>query len=272
MKILLSTLLSLLFLGQVASAQYFTWFGTAPSYNWSGLYVGLNLGYGWGSAHADTEVLNNSVNSYFTAHEVVQLNALGRRRFHPAAFTGGVLAGYNIQPRFYCWVIGLETDFESLGFKKSHPTTAQLIDSPGASFRLDREIKTYWLYTLRARIGYSWRSWLPFITAGLAVINAKLEQTYSDNFNTVFRLSNVNAKEHDSIRRSLPGWTAGAGLEYPLPLCLSASLTYLHVHCGHLKSTKQLITNTTLGIFSNEFDNEGRVSANIVRFALNWKI
>jgi outer membrane immunogenic protein len=109
---------------------------TAPVYsNWTGFYVGLNAGYGFGSSTWDIPVATPK----------------------PKGFLGGATFGYNLQTGIWVW--GLEGDFDISTMKGS-------VDCPGG---VSCETKNSWLATARARVGYAgWSNWLPYITAGVA--------------------------------------------------------------------------------------------------------
>jgi outer membrane immunogenic protein len=72
----------------------------APSYSWSGLYWGANIGYSWGAAK----------------YEAV-LTAVGAisRSERMEGVIGGLQSGYNYQ--LGSWVLGFETDIQLSGQK-----------------------------------------------------------------------------------------------------------------------------------------------------------
>jgi outer membrane immunogenic protein len=103
----------------------------APSYaTWTGFYVGINGGYGFGSA--DT----------------------GGVSFDPSGFLIGGTVGYNLQTG--SWVWGLEGDFAYSAMKDDSTVAGAEIEIP-------------WFGTARGRIGYAgWGNLLPYITGGAA--------------------------------------------------------------------------------------------------------
>jgi outer membrane immunogenic protein len=110
---------------------------TAPAYaNWSGFYVGLNAGYGFGKSNWDIPVGTST---------------------SPKGVLAGLTLGYNYQTGVWVW--GIEADADYSGMKGS-------TDCPGAG---TCETKNSWLATARGRLGYAgWNNWLPYITAGAA--------------------------------------------------------------------------------------------------------
>lgn len=114
---------------------------TAPVYaSWTGFYVGVNAGYGFGKSNWDVPLVSPE----------------------PKGAVAGLTLGYNFQTGTWLW--GAEGDFDYSGMKGSSdcPTPATC------------ETKNSWLGTARARLGYAgWNNWLPFITAGAAMGDIK---------------------------------------------------------------------------------------------------
>jgi outer membrane immunogenic protein len=101
---------------------------SAPS--WTGFYVGLNAGYGFGDADWSAPGGDPS----------------------PSGFLVGGTIGYNLQTG--SWVWGVEADI----------AWSNMEDTAGA-----RSTELPWFGTARGRIGYAgWGSMMPYITAGAA--------------------------------------------------------------------------------------------------------
>lgn len=109
----------------------------APGFNWSGFYVGINGGYGWGTASVTDPLFSFSADL--------------------KGWMGGGTVGYNVQSGSL--VYGLEGDFDISTVKGTNVTAC---GTPGC------EIKNTWLATGRGRIGYAFDRWLPFVTGGAA--------------------------------------------------------------------------------------------------------
>jgi outer membrane immunogenic protein len=107
-------------------------------FDWSGLYVGVNGGGGWGRARTDRS------GNFNTSGGVV-----------------GGTAGYNMQ--FGTWVLGVEGDMDWSGVSG----TTNVATCPGCAE------KNNWLGTVRGRAGYAWGNFMPYITGGLAVGDVK---------------------------------------------------------------------------------------------------
>jgi outer membrane immunogenic protein len=112
-----------------------------PVYNWTGFYLGINGGGGWGNSRWDST-------GDFTLS---------------GGLIGGTI-GYNWQ--FTQWVFGLEGDLDWSGIRGT--TTAACVG--GCTTR------NTWLSTVRGRVGYSVDRFLPFITGGLAIGDIRATQ------------------------------------------------------------------------------------------------
>jgi outer membrane immunogenic protein len=111
----------------------------APAYNWSGFYVGVNGGGGWGTSSWD------STGSFNLSGAVV-----------------GGTAGMDRQIGHA--VLGLEGDVDWSNLKG---TATTLACPAGCTTNND------WLATVRGRAGYAFDRFLPYVTGGLAVGDIK---------------------------------------------------------------------------------------------------
>jgi outer membrane immunogenic protein len=102
-------------------------------YNWTGFYVGINGGYGWGSS--DWSAVPTASNK-------------------PKGWLAGGTIGYNYQTGSIVW--GLEGDFDWSNVK----------DDVACAPLVTCGTEQKWLATFRGRIGYAFDRWLPYITGG----------------------------------------------------------------------------------------------------------
>jgi len=122
--------LSLAPLYKAPPAQY------SPAYDWSGFYLGLNGGGGWGDSH---------------------WQGIGRTDL--SGGQAGGTAGYNWQ--LGKTVLGLEGDVDWSGLQGSMNSAL----CPGGTCSTSNT----WLSTVRGRLGYSFDRFMPYVTGGLAV-------------------------------------------------------------------------------------------------------
>jgi outer membrane immunogenic protein len=125
----------------------------AIAYGWTGMYLGLNGGYGWGrSSWSDPAVGADSG----------RFNTSG-------ALLGGQL-GYNWQTGRI--VFGIETDIDWAPIKGSAANGGVCATDGGGSCQTQQS----WLGTTRGRVGYAFDRWLPYVTGGVAYGNVQAVQ------------------------------------------------------------------------------------------------
>jgi outer membrane immunogenic protein len=115
-------------------------------YNWTGFYLGINGGYGWGRSHWD---------------------AFDNRTDFSGGMVGGTI-GYNWQALGSPWVFGLEGDGDWTNLKSD---TFFTLACPGGC-----QTKNSWLATARGRVGYAWDRVMPYLTGGLAIGDIEVNQ------------------------------------------------------------------------------------------------
>jgi outer membrane immunogenic protein len=115
------------------------------SFNWTGLYVGLNGGYAFGNSSWDAAG-GGAISGNFDVD---------------GAMAGGTF-GYNLQTGVWVW--GLEGDLDYSWLKGSTAVAA----CTGC------ETRNNWFATVRGRIGYGADRWLPYITGGAAFGDIKM--------------------------------------------------------------------------------------------------
>ena len=225
----------------------------APIFTWTGFYVGLNAGYGFGGNKNVTIGGSPLITGSQLAGSVPF--ALGKER---DGFIGGAQIGYNWQAGSF--VYGLEADFQGADIKKS----ASACDPVGgcASVLTSVSTKLDWLGTVRARFGFAaFDRTLLYVTGGLAVGSSKL----SGNINEFAGAGNQFIASASSNARA--GYTIGAGAEYAFSQNWSAKLEYLYYDLG---------SRTAVGIQTNPIGPEfavyrAKTDGHIVRVGLNYR-
>lgn len=115
-------------------------------FNWTGFYLGINGGYGWGTSDWSSAVTSGSAKP-------------------KGAIAGGTL-GYNLQTGVWVW--GLEADLAYSWVKGSDSSGTGVCAGVGC------ETRNTYLATGRGRIGYSFNRWLPYVTGGAAYGGIKM--------------------------------------------------------------------------------------------------
>jgi outer membrane immunogenic protein len=110
-------------------------------FSWTGFYVGINGGYGWGNVDVTTPAGTTTTSSNQTGWLI------------------GGTAGYNLQTGNWVW--GLEGDLDYALIKGNSSNTAACAGGTCT-------FKDTYFATARGRIGYALDRWLPYFTGGAA--------------------------------------------------------------------------------------------------------
>lgn len=179
----------------------------APSlpafYNWTGVYVGGQIGYSWGK-DSTKELLSNGR---------VFINEF---EYHPDSAIGGVHAGFNYQ--IGSIVLGVEGDIEATNARSGFqdPALVRSPFDPGGLVRVQQD----WQASVRARIGYAFDRFMIYGTAGVAFTD--FDYSY---FNPL-----AGFGEAGSFSKT--GWTAGGGVNYAITNNLILGLDYRYTDYG----------------------------------------
>ena len=179
-------------------------------YNWHGLYLGVNAGYGRGNDNASTFV------GPATASGGV----------NPSGWFGGGQIGYNAQ--FNALVLGLEADLQDADISD---TTA--LAGGGAFTQATTDIE--WFSTLRGRVGYAAGPALLYVTGGWAFADVTTSVNQSIGGGAVGMSS-------DDIKS---GYTVGGGVEWAFAPSWSLKTEYLYVDLGKDTFSTPVGTYTT---------------------------
>jgi outer membrane immunogenic protein len=204
-------------------------------YSWSGLYMGANVGYSWGTAKYDAVLAGIGTTS---------------RSERMDGAIGGFQSGYNYQ--FGSWLFGFESDIQYSGQKGG--ATFPGVFAPTA-ITTDERLK--WFGTSRSRLGYlATPNILLYGTAGVAYGQVKDDATVSTPGIGSFTANFKDVKA---------GWTAGGGIEGAVGGGWSAKLEYLYIDLG---KTEHSFGTIGLGTIATE---SRRTTDNIVRVGANYR-
>ncbi|CDX56881.1 Porin [Mesorhizobium plurifarium] len=166
----------------------------ASTFDWSGPYLGAQIGYGWARDHIHDSSRSDGSSDYSD-------------HFNMKGGLGGVFAGYNFQNGNL--VYGAEADAEISDVSG---------DNPDWPFGDNTTAKITAQGSLRGRLGYAFNDSLVYATAGLAVANIKTK--YFDGAN------------EDSYSRTRAGWTLGVGAEHAFTPNWIARVEYRYTDFG----------------------------------------
>ena len=167
------------------------------SYNWTGPYLGAQIGYGWARDKIHDESRSTPGVSDYSD------------RFNLRGATGGIYGGYNYQMGM--WLFGAEGDMEISDVNG---------DNAAWPFGTDMTAKIRAQGSLRGRLGYVYDTSLFYVTGGLAFGDIK-----TDYYDT---------PAHDSYSRWRAGWTVGAGVEHAFTPHWTARLEYRYTDFGRI--------------------------------------
>jgi outer membrane immunogenic protein len=165
-------------------------------YNWTGFYVGGNVGAAWDTSTLTDDFFGVSFNT------------------SRSGFVGGGQIGYNwqISPQF---VVGVEWMFDGTSINSD---TGTFIGLGGTPLAANQTID--WVTTLAARFGWTADNWLFFGKAGGGWVHASETLT---NFANQFAVSASDARS---------GWLLGVGVEYGFAPRWTARVEWDHIGLG----------------------------------------
>jgi outer membrane immunogenic protein len=225
------------------------------TYNWTGFYIGGNVGYGWYD-RSSTLVAPDATSVTFFGPALAAGALPAAYGINPSGAIGGVQAGYNWQ--FNNVVVGLEADFQGSGVKGS--TTLNTTVAPFNPITATATERLDYFGTARGRLGYAANTALFYVTGGLA---------YGHVNHSFFTASPLNPQSAGgSSGQDNVGYAIGAGVEWAFNKNWSVKGEYLYVDLGNASTTATGITGTPAGatLILSERDKY-----NIVRVGVNYK-
>jgi outer membrane immunogenic protein len=205
-----------------------------PGYNWSGFYIGGNVGYSWGRERDNGTVTGTQNVSVFrtagptlvTSTDSVLATVPVWGRSNVNGVLGGGQAGYNWQSG--TWLFGLETDLQASN-ERSTGSICSAIGCPVGSVLFPTNYKLDWFGTARGRVGFlPTQRVLLYATGGLAY----------GHFGANAPLMPL------TWGTTRAGWTVGAGAEVALDQHWSFKLEYLYMDLGGTGAAS--VTGTTV--------------------------
>jgi outer membrane immunogenic protein len=181
----------------------------AQVYNWTGFYVGVNGGYGWGAQDPLTPFSNRFDRTSFNIN---------------GGMFGGTV-GAQIQQGYV--VLGLEGDLDWANIKGtgiSTPTIGGLV-LPGQPITLNIASNISAVGTVRARVGVAMNNWLFYGTGGAAFVKSSANGTSIAGV----ACGTLGVFPNCSASSWRPGLAAGLGAEWGFAQNWSAKLEYLYI-------------------------------------------
>ncbi|MDA9506050.1 membrane protein [Bradyrhizobium sp. CCBAU 11386] len=210
----------------------------AAVYDWTGFYVGVNVGGGVGR--------NRTLNDPFG------FGAPYSFYLQPQGLIGGAQVGYNWQTSSVLGplVFGVEADIQGSGLKDDRTNT----NFGGLGFTSYGQ-KLDWFGTARGRVGLANGPVLAYVTGGLAYGGVK---------DTVSQTVAGVALPTFTSDRTQVGWTIGSGVEAALGGNWTGKIEYLYLNLGNRTDVGAAAVGATNLLTE--------VKQNIFRAGLNYRI
>ncbi len=169
-----------------------------PYYNWTGFYIGGNVGAAWQQGNLGDQFGN----SFSTSNSIKGL--------------GGGQVGVNYEFANGV-VVGAEAMFD-WRFNNNNTSTSTLNAATGVPGAASITVNNQWLTTATGKLGYAWDRTLVYAKAGGAWVGSNNPSftTTAGNFNPTASSSNW-------------GWTVGVGAEYAFWGTWSARVEYDYI-------------------------------------------
>jgi outer membrane immunogenic protein len=199
-----------------------------PVYNWTGFYIGGNIGYQWASQGSISDSQNPGVD-------------FNVGRASNGSFLGGGQIGANYQ--INAVVLGVEGDFE---WAANHNNNGNGVVLPITGQTIQVTSNNRWLTTLTGRFGFAADRVLFYIKGGGAWVgNSNFTVT---NATTGFAVATSSGSTNT-------GWTAGAGVEWAFAENWTTKLEYNYVG---LSSTTYTVPSTSILLPGDVFTTGSR--------------
>jgi outer membrane immunogenic protein len=257
----------------------------APVYapfTWSGLYGGVNVGYGWGDPQI-TSLITSFVES---APGVTGASSAASGTSNSArSALGGFQAGFNLQTG--SWVYGLETDLSVTKLQAATPvivtSSSAFAGSDAASLQTTSSATASidWFGTLRARLGFAWDRTLIYGTGGFSYGLVRLtDGAFFNGFAAQPTGGSVAFSGTGGPQESVVkgGWTAGGGIDYAYTNNIILSFTYMHVDLGSdtvfskFKRPNNILGGASTTVVRGWSQTSTNFDFDVVRAAVSWKL
>lgn len=259
----------------------------APPPLWTGLYAGLNAGYGWDGGSsiftsalpAQTDIDGLLAGSYtgLSHSAATALASTGTSVAAANGFVAGGQLGYNY--RFGRFVAGVEADIQGAGLEGrggvAGSASARVVggaDTVLSSSDSDKAID--WLGTARGRVGYLVTpDLLGYATGGFAYGGATMHTaTFTTWGGNVLGPLLQSSNSVGNFSDTRIGWTVGGGAEWAFAPNLSVKAEYLFYDLGEARLASSPLATDLFGVFFNSMlpISQTRFQGHVVRAGVNY--
>jgi outer membrane immunogenic protein len=238
----------------------------AEPHEWSGVYLGGHVGYGFAAAK-DTTLAARSPEA---ATLQTGFQAPFAQRSDIAGFVGGGQIGYNwrLHPLL---VAGLETDFAYANIGGSFGASADFVTDDGIrNFATSTKRLLEWLGTVRGRLGFLPRDDIMlYAAAGFAYGEVSTLGALGDGNRLCALDFYCSAGAFSGFAL---GWTGGAGLEYAVARNWSLKAEWLYVDLGRQNYAIDAFGGSIAGGFPANFAASSASATHLIRTGFNYRI
>jgi outer membrane immunogenic protein len=227
----------------------------APTYQWTGCYVGLNLGGGTSGTNFSSSV---GPGTHLLGADPAVVAGSGGGGFNADGPSAGGQVGCNWQSGML--VLGLEGDFDYFHGTPGFSNNTNTLSDGVTPFTISQSLTTNYLATVRPRIGIGADRNLAYITGGVAFTQVSYTESYTDG-------AVPPGAGSASASRNLVGWTAGAGWEYALADHWTVRAEYL---IAGFPKTSALGAITDAAGGSNPLGGSSDVTIQLLRAGVNF--
>jgi outer membrane immunogenic protein len=225
-------------------------------YQWTGCYVGANLGGGASGTNFSSSV---DPGTHLLGADPGVVAGAGGGGYNANGLLAGGQAGCNLQ--FNTLVVGIEGDFDSFRSNPNFSNNTNTLSDGVTPFTISQSLTTNYLATVRPRLGIAADRNFAYLTGGIAFTSVSYAESYTDG-------AAPPGAGTASTSKSLIGWTAGAGWEYAFADHWTVRAEYLFTSFPSVNAVG-LITDAGGG--SNTLRGSSDLVIQAVRAAVNFK-
>jgi outer membrane immunogenic protein len=208
-----------------------------PIFTWTGWYVGVDGGYGWGT---DSDITFTAPATGFTGTS---------QGFRSTGGFGGGQIGFNQQTGQWVW--GLEADIQGSGIRDAFNVT---VPSNGGPLGVNAQQRLNYFGTVRGRLGLAVDHSLFYATGGFAYGGVKDNILLTNGGATALLMRNYTGT----------GFAVGGGWEYNFAPAWSVKVEYQYIDLG----SKMLSGVSTNAVLLNSTNIDAKFHT--VRVGLNY--
>ncbi|MCW5702229.1 MAG: porin family protein [Bradyrhizobium sp.] len=230
----------------------------APVFSWTGCYIGVNGGYGWGDQTTSLRPSADAASQAFWNPAFAAGAAPSTYNYSTDGGLAGGQVGCNWQTGRF--VLGIEGDIDWADIGGSQTILTNVGGFAPGTFTSSQNLS--WLATIRGRAGFTATdSLLLYVTGGVAFGNV--------NYGLNFAFPATNDFHTIATSNTETGWTVGAGAEWAFTPNWTVKAEYLYVDLGDrtLVSVPAGRAGNLATTLTANYENK----YNIVRVGLNYK-